>query len=177
MITIKYKGEDYKFDNINIFIILSDITFSIVIFIWYLLYNYKIFTYFSPFFALIVTLIQNIIIIVFLIYKNELNIPDLFKYIVVLIILKVIPILSFYPNKFVIHLRDVFFILYLYAFYIFILIILDYIFEFKYDLKKTIKSDLKGENYDKTPQYKLYDMTYDGIITILFSNNNSSSSK
>jgi hypothetical protein len=173
MITIKYKGEDFKFDNINIIIILSDITFSIVIFIWYLLYTFKIFTYFSPFFALILTLFQNIIIIFFLIYKKQLNIADLFKYIIILIILKVIPILSFYPNKFIIHFRDVFFILYLYAFYIIILIILDYIFDFNYDLKKTIMSDLHGDNYNKTPQYKIFDLTYDGIISVLFSNNNS----
>jgi len=175
MITLKYKGEELKLNTTNFYIIISDITFSIVIFIWYLLYNYNIFTYFSPFFALILTLFQNLIIIFFLIYKNQVNISNLFKYLIILIILKVIPILSFYPNKFIIHLRDVFFILYLYAFYIIILIILYYIFDIKSDLKKTIKSDLNGDNYDKTPQYKLYDMTYDGIVKVIFSNNNSSS--
>lgn len=172
---MKYKGEDLNITNINYLFILSDITFSIIIFIWYLLYKFEIFTYFSPFFALILTLLQNIFIISLLIYKKQLNISTFFKYIIVLIILKVIPILSFYPKKFIIRLRDVFFILYLYAFYIIIIIILIYIFDLKYDIKKIIKSDLSGDNYDKTPQYKLYDLTYDSLTTILFSNNNSSS--
>jgi len=174
MITLKYKGKEFKITDIAKLYFASDITFSIIIFLWYILYKYEIFTYFSPLFALILTLIQNLFILVFLFYKKKININDSFKYLIILIILKIIPILSFYPKNFKIHLKDIFFILYLYAFYIIILIILVYIFDFDYNIKKIIYSDLSGENYDKTPQNHIYDITYDSLITVLFSNNNSS---
>jgi hypothetical protein len=173
MLVIKYKDEVIKLSDIHLFLI-SDITFTLIIFLWYLLYSYNIFTYFSPFFALVLTLIQNIFIIGFLFYNKKITISNFFKYLIILIVLKIIPILSFYPNKMKIHLRDVFFILYLFAFYIIILIILVYIFNFKFDIKKMINNDLNGSNYDKTPQYKIYDLTYDGLISVIFSNNNSS---
>jgi len=173
MFKLKYKGEDLKISDFNLFLI-SDITFSLIIFIWYLLYKYELFTYFNPLFALILTFIQNLILLIFLFYKKKLNLSNSFKYFIVLIVLKIMPILSFYPNKFKIHLKDIFFILYLYAFYIILLIILADFFNFKYDIKKIIKADFSGENYDKTPQNKIYDLTYDSLITVLFSNNNSS---
>lgn len=172
MITLKYRGEDLKITDINLFL-LSDITFSLIIFIWYLLYKYELFTYFSPLFALILTFIQNLILLIFLFYKKKLDLSDSFKYFIILIVLKIMPILSFYPKKFKIHFKDVFFILYLYAFYIILLIILADFFKFKYDIKKMIKADFSGENYDKSPQNKIYDLTYDSLITVLFSNNNS----
>lgn len=175
MIELKYKGEEFKIrDIINLFL-LTDITFSLIIFIWYLLYRFELFTYFSPFFALVLTLIQNLIIIIILIKKNKITLSNSFKYLLLLVILKIIPIISFYPKKFKVNMRDIFFILYLYAFYIIFLIILVDIFNYQYDIKKMIYADFTGENYEKNPQLKIYDMTYDSLITVLFSNNNSSS--
>jgi hypothetical protein len=172
MIVFKYKGQDIKLTELHLYLV-GDITFSLIIFIWYILYRFEIFTYFSPFFALVLTLLQNIILLSYLIIKRKININDTIKYIIILLIIKIIPILSFYPKKAVIHLRDIFFILYLYAFYIIFILILIKIFNFEYDIKKVITADFSGENYDKTPQTKIYDLTYDGLITVLFSNNNS----
>jgi len=172
MIVFKYKGDDIKITELHLYLA-SDITFSLIIFIWYLLYKFEVFTYFSPFFALVLTLIQNLILLTYLLIKRKINFQNTFKYIIVLVVLKIIPILSFYPKKAVVHLRDVFFILYLYAFYIIFLLILVKIFNYEYDIRKMIKADLSGENYDKTPQNKIYDLTYDGLITVLFSDNNS----
>lgn len=172
MIVFKYKGNDIKITNFHLYLA-GDITFSLIIFIWYLLYIFEIFTYFSPFFALVLTLIQNIILLIYLLIKTKININNFFKYLIILIILKIISIMSFYPKKAVIHLRDIFFILYLYAFYIIFLLILIKLFNFEYDIKKMINADFSGENYDKSPQTNIYDLTYDSLITVLFSNNNS----
>jgi len=173
MLTLTYKGENFKIVDIFNLFILSDITFTLIIFIWYILYIFNIFTYFSPFFALVLTLIQNIFIISFLIKNKKINISNAFKYILVLVILKVIPILSFYPNKMIIHIRDIFFIFYLYAFYILFLIILVDLFDLQYDIKKMIYADFSGENIDKSPQTKIYDLSYESLVTVLFNNNNS----
>lgn len=172
MLVFKYKGEDIKLTELHLYLA-GDITFSLIVFIWYLLYRFEIFTYFSPFFALVLTFIQNLLLLAYLLIKRKINVSDTIKYVIVLIILKIIPIMSFYPKKAVVHLRDIFFILYLYAFYIIFLLMLVKIFNFEYDIKKVITADLSGENYDKTPQTKIYDLTYDGLTTILFSNNNS----
>lgn len=173
MFALKYKGEDMKINDIFKLFLLTDITFSLIIFFWYLLYKFEIFTYFSPFFALVLTLIQNLIVLVLLITKQKINISNSFKYLILLVILKIIPIISFYPKGFKIHLRDIFFILYLYAFYIIFLIVLVDIFNYEYDIKKLIYADFTGENYDKSPQNKIYDITYDSLMTVIFSNNNS----
>jgi len=122
MINITYKGENIKLKDLNLFII-SDITFSLIVFLWYLLYKFNIITIYSPLFALIITFIQNLIILILLIYKTNFTIKNAIKYILLLFILKILPILSFYPNNFIIKIKDIFIILYLYFIYIVFIIL------------------------------------------------------
>ena len=162
MILIKYNDKYLKLNEITI-LLLNDITFSIIIFFWFLFYKIGIIKY-SPILALIITFIQNFIIIALLIYNKKITNENIIKYFFLLIIIKLLPILSFYPNGIIINITDIFIIIYIYFIYIFLLLILMKIFNIEYNIKDIVYNDINNVNYDNTIQNKLYDFTYDELI-------------
>jgi len=162
MIEITFGGKKINHEDINIFII-NDLTFSIIVFIWYILYQLGIYTSYSPLFALIITFIQNIIILGLLFYNKKITISNIFKYLLVLIIIKILPILSFYSN-FKITFKDILFMFILYIFYLIIMFIIVMIIKPEYNIKTKIMDDLNGKSLKDDVIYYSYDYAYDNLI-------------
>lgn len=148
-----------------IFLIISELAFSFIIFIWFFLYKFGIIKKASPLFAIIISLIQNIIIIITLFKNNKISKDNIIRYFYILIIIKILPLLSFYPNLFNIRLVDIFITIYLYLIYIIIIISIIEIFNIKINLKKIIENDFFGNTYEKQHTTRIYDMTYNEIIS------------
>jgi len=163
MIIFTYKGNEIKIHKTN-FVILSDLTFSLIIFIWYILYKIGLFTFFSPLLGLIITFIQNMLLLAYFIYKKKINSSNAAKYLLIMFIFKLLPIISFYPDLFIIRLKDFFAILYLYAIYIIFIIILINFFNYNYKVDKVIYNDISGENIENSATYKLYNTAYEDFI-------------
>jgi hypothetical protein len=155
MLEIRFAGEKIHREDINIFIT-HDLTFSIIIFIWYTLYQLGIYTYNSPLFALIITFIQNIIILSLLFYNNKINISNILKYLLVLFIFKLMPIFSFYSN-FNITIADIIITFILYIIYIVIVFILIKLYLPDYDIMTKIFEDISGKSYKDDLIYYAYD--------------------
>ena len=148
-----------------LFLIISEIAFSFVIFIWFSLYQYGIIKKSSPLFALLITFIQNIIILIILIKKNKINKTNIIRYTFILVFIKIIPLLYFFPNYLNFTIKDVFITIYLYLIYIILIIAIIEFFNIKIDLGKLINDDFTGENYEKGYTFKIYDMTYNELIS------------
>lgn len=148
-------------------LLISEIAFSSFIFIWYILYING-FIKSSPLFALLITLIQNIIILI-LLYKNKkINKKNILRYLFILFILKILPLIYFFPNYLDFTLKDVFFLIYLYAIYIIIVILIVEIFNIDLKIEKIIYNDTIGDSYEKAHTTRIYDFTYDQIINKIF---------
>jgi len=169
-LSLQFKEKEiFNFNNFNLtkigVIILNDLTFNIIILIWYILYDYNIITSPSVFFALIVSLIQNVCIFLYLIFKN-LSTENIVKYFIILIILKIIPIISFYYyGKMTIDYIDVYATVYLYLIYILIFfIIYDIILQKNVNLSNIINKDFTTYERDDNVISSVYDTTYNDII-------------
>lgn len=171
MIAITYKGEEISF-KLNDLLLLGDITFSIIIFIWYIIYKLGFLQDYSPLLAISLSLLQNIIILIIMILKQS-SFDKIFKYLILSIVIKVIGILSFFPDRLQIQLKDVFLLIYLYVIYITIIILISEIFKTKYNIEAIIYDDLTGEGTTKTPNAKISSMTYDSLIDVIYSYGNS----
>jgi len=86
----------------------ADLVFSYWIFIWFLLYEFKITSY-SPKFPLIVGIIDNIIMFILMILYGTSS-RTIFYFIVVNICIKVLPF--YYLRNETIKLKDVYFTIY-----------------------------------------------------------------
>ena len=149
----------------TIFLIINQLTFSFIIFAWYILYRIGFITSTSPLFALLVTFIQYIIVFGVLVKKNKIDKNNIIRIVFILFILKVIPLLSFFPNYLNFNLTDIFTTAYLYIIYLILDIALIEIFDLKINLGKIIEDDISGSNYEKSYSSKIYDFTYNQIIS------------
>jgi len=163
MLEITFRGKKINHEDINL-IIVNDLTFSIIVFLWYILYQTGIYTYNSPLFALLITFLQNLFIISLLFYNKKINLSNILKYFIILIVLKIIPIISFYTNSnFNIYIVDIFFTFILYFIYLLIVFIVIKIYYPEYDIKKKIMEDISGKSYRDEILYHTYDYVNDMI--------------
>jgi len=172
MIAFTYKGEELKISSAN-FLILGDLTFSLIIFIWYIIYKIGFLRDYSPLLALLITLLQNIIIILIMIFKGKTSNDKIIKYIIITVIFKILPIISFYPNNFIIIVRDFVLLIYLYIIYVILIFILIGFFRYKYDIKTVIYDDISGKGTENSLQNKIASLSYDSITDAIFSYTNS----
>lgn len=145
-------------------LLLNDISFSVIIYIWYILFAYNVISGPNPFFALSITLLQNIILFIYLLNKkNTLN--DLIKYTILLIILKLLPLILLYVyDKISISYFDVYSTIYLYILYIFAIILIYNIFLHKnIDVIKTMNDEVK-KDYKENIMDVVYDKSYNEVI-------------
>lgn len=152
--------------NINetMFLVINQLTFSFIIFGWYILYRIGFITSVSPLFALLVTFIQYIIIFALLVKRNKIDKNNIIRTLFVLFILKVIPLLTFFPYYLNFTLADIFATAYLYLIYIIIAIAFIEIFNLDVNIGTLIKDDITGDSYEKSYSSRIYDFTYDEII-------------
>ena len=144
-------------------LLFNEFAFNVIIYIWYLLFKLEIITTANPFFALVLSLIQNIILMIYLSIKG-LSYADLMKYTIVLIIFKLYPIYSMRDNMTVSYF-DVYISIYLYIIYIFIILVLINLFLHKnYDIMKIFQKDITNEKYDQSISSGIYDTVYNDII-------------
>lgn len=153
--------------NINetAFFIINELTFSFIIFGWYILYKIGLITTISPLFALLVTFFQYVIIFSLLIKRNKINKNNIIRILFVLFILKVIPLITFFPYYLNFTLADIFATAYLYLIYIIIAISFIEIFHLDINIGNLIKDDITGDSYEKSYSTKISDFTYDEIIS------------
>ena len=145
-------------------ILFNDISFSIIIYIWYLIYINNGISAPNPFFALSISLLQNIIVFLYLIKKKYTK-DNLIKYTILLLILKIMPLISLYIyDKININYFDIYSTVYLYMIYIFIIILIHNL------LLKDDKTILTRINDDIKTEYKenildtVYDKSYNDVI-------------
>jgi len=151
--------------------IIYDITFTLIVYFWFILYGFGLVKT-SPLFAFLVSFMQNLYILISLSINKKINLSNIIRYLIVLIVLKVMPIISFIiSNNFIISLNDVFYTFYVYVIYIVIIIILVEVFKAKYNVSNILYNDLTGERYQKEYSTKIYDgvveyskQKYDEII-------------
>ncbi len=169
-LSVQFKHKEiFNTDNLSRLgiVIINDLTFNIIIYIWYLLVDFNIITSVNVFFAIMISLIQNIIIFIYLISKN-ISIEYIIKYFILLIILKILPIISLYNNnKIYINYIDVYITVYLYLVYVLIFfIIYDVVLEKNIGITSIVNKDLTGSNItnDDNLLNSIYDTTYNDII-------------
>lgn len=174
-ISIQFKDKeilnsnDLTFDKLSI-ILINDITFNLIIYIWYLTFIFGGITSVNPFFALITSFIINIGIFIYMLYK-KISKANIIKYFILLIVIKIFPLISLYVNdKTYVNYIDIYSSVYLYIIYILIFfIIYDIILEKNIDVfshtfnKDVIKTDISNEN-DNGVLSSIYDTTYNDII-------------
>lgn len=156
--------QDFKLSRIHI-ILLNDISFSVIIYIWYILYYYFGVNTPNPFFALSISLLQNIVIFIYLL-KTHYTLESLLKYLILLIILKIMPLISLYSyDKISINYFDVYSTVYLYILYIFVMIIVNNILlHNNKNVINTIKNDLNTDKYKENIMDVVYDKSYNDVI-------------
>jgi len=172
MISIEFKGskifslENLKDLNKNkvILLLINDISFSLILWIWFIFYKFGFITSISPFFGLIIGLIQNLFTLAYL-FNNGISKNNIIRYLFILLILKIIPLLTFFPDKLKFTFKDIIATIYLYLIYITVLLILKEFFEIKINLNHIILDDVTGERYKDEYSTKLYDFTYDKLIS------------
>lgn len=147
-----------------IFIILTEITFSIIVFLWFIFYKLGLIKI-NPLFALLISVIQNIIILIILAKKNKIHKTNISRLIIGLIFFKVLPLLTFFPNYLNFTLKEIFATIYLYIIYIILVIVIVEIFKIKINLRKIIEDDFYGENYEKQHGIRIVDLTYNELIS------------
>jgi hypothetical protein len=145
-------------------LILNDISFSIIIFIWYVLFYYFGINISNPFFALSISLLQNIAVFIYLL-KNKQSTESLIKYLIILIIIKIIPLISlFIYNKISINYFDVYITIYLYIIYLFVIIIINNIFlNNKINVTELVKGEISPK-YKENILDEIYDKSYNDVI-------------
>lgn len=145
-------------------ILINDFAFNFIIYIWYLLFIFGIIKSPNPFFALFITLIQNILTYIYVIFKG-ISKENLLKYTIILIIMKIFPLLSFNYQENLINYYDIYLTINIYLIYVLILIfIYDILLKKNIDIFKIVFSDLFNENYDKKSINNTYDIVYHDII-------------
>ena len=156
--------QDFKLSTIHI-ILLNDISFSVIIYIWYILYSYDIISSPNPFFALSISLLQNIVIFIYLL-KTHYTLESLLKYLILLIILKIMTLISLYSyDKISINYFDVYSTVYLYILYIFVMIIVhNILLHNNKNVINTIKGDLNTDKYKENIMDVVYDKSYNDVI-------------
>ena len=159
---ITFGGKKIEAKDVNFFIA-NDLTFSIIVFIWYILFQLGIYTSYSPLFALVITLIQNIFVLALLFYNKKINVSNIIRYLFVLIFIKVMPILSFYP-EFKMTIGDVIFTFILYVIYIIVMFILLKLYNPDYNITTKIMEDITGKSLKDEVIYYTYDYAYDNYI-------------
>jgi hypothetical protein len=163
-----FNSDDFTFSNLSV-ILINDITFNLIIYIWYLIFIFGGVTTINPFFALITSFIFNIGVFLYMLYKKTSK-ANIIKYFILLIILKIFPLISLYLNdKIYINYIDVYTTAYLYIIYILVFfIIYDIILKKNSNVMtdiiyKDLKTDIQTEN-DKSLISSIYDTTYNDII-------------
>jgi len=156
--------QDFKLSTIHI-ILLNDISFSVIIYIWYILYYYFGVNTPNPFFALSISLLQNIVIFIYLL-KTHYTLESLLKYLILLIILKIMPLISLYSyDKISINYFDVYSTVYLYILYMFVIIIVhNILLHNNKNVINTIKDDLNTDKYKENIMDVVYDKSYNDVI-------------
>ena len=171
-LSISFKGKEvfntsyFTLTKIRILLI-NEFAFNFIIYIWYILFILGIITTPNPFFALVLSLIQNVILLTYLLIKG-ISYQDLLKYTIVLIVFKLFPIYSMRNNMSVSYF-DVYSGIYLYIIYIFIILVIVNVFLHKnYDIMNLLQRDLTNDKYDKSIASTAYDTVYHDMILRIF---------
>ena len=130
--------------------------FSYWIFIWFLCFYFG-FTNFNPLFILIAGYILTFFEFLYLIYKKTLK-YNLIKFAIINVIIKIIPILLIIKFPIIFNIQDIILSLYLFAFYILIMSILNknpYIYYIK-----MINTYIYNTNEYKSYVSQFYDLIY-----------------
>lgn len=145
-------------------ILINDISFGVIIYIWYLIFMNNGISAPNPFFALSISLLQNMVIFIYLLQTGH-TIDNLIKYTILLIILKIIPLITLYVyDKVGINYFDVYSTFYLYILYIFVIIIIHNIFlKNNKDITKTLNNEIRTE-YKENVLDTVYDKSYNDVI-------------
>lgn len=145
-------------------ILINDISFGVIIYIWYLIFMNNGISAPNPFFALSISLLQNMVIFIYLLQIGH-TIDNLIKYTILLIILKIIPLITLYVyDKVGINYFDVYSTFYLYIIYIFVIIIIHNIFlKNNKDITKTLNNEIRTE-YKENVLDTVYDKSYNDVI-------------
>jgi len=167
-LSIKFKNNEivnsknFSLSKIG-FIILNEFAFNAIIYIWYLLYSFGLITSVNPYFALVITFIQSMILFTYLLSKGMTH-DDVIKYFIVLVIFKLLPIISM-RNDIRINYLDVYSCVYLYIIYIFILLVFaNLIFKRKIDVRDILTHDIINDNYADSVNSHIYDTIYNDMI-------------
>lgn len=156
--------KDFKLSALHI-ILLNDISFNIIIYIWYILFYYVELDLPNPFFILSISLLQNLIIFIYLLNKKN-TYDNLIKYSILLIILKIIPLISLYIyDKISVSYFDVYATVYLYIIYILICIVIyNILLHNNINVVKIIFDDFKSHDYKENIMDVVYDKSYNDVI-------------
>jgi hypothetical protein len=161
-------SNDFTFSKLSV-ILINDITFNVIIYIWYLVFIYDGVTTVNPFFALITSFIFNIGVFIYMLY-NKTSKENIIKYFILLIVIKIFPLISLYSNdKIYINYIDVYSTAYLYIIYMLIFFII-YDLILKKDINvisNSVMKDLKPtipDDKDTGVLSSIYDTTYNDII-------------
>ena len=167
-LSISFKGKEifntshFTLTKIRILLI-NEFAFNFIIYIWYILFILGVIKTPNPFFALVLSLLQNVILLIYL-YMNGLSNSQLLKYTVVLIVFKLFPIYSM-RNNMTVSFFDVYSGIYLYIIYIFILLVVINVFLHKnYDIMNILQRDITNNKYDTGMSSNVYDTVYHDII-------------
>jgi len=163
MIKILFNKKEIILTDI-LLVIITEITFSIIVFLWFVFYKFGLIKI-NPLFALLISFIQNIIILIILVKKNKIHKTNIIRLVVGLFLIRVLPLLTFFPNYLNFTLKEIFATIYLYIIYIIIVIAIIEIFKIKINLRKIIEDDFYGENYEKQHGIRIYDLTYNELIS------------
>lgn len=167
-LSIKFKDKEiintrhFTLSKIGILII-NEFAFNFLIYIWYLLFILGIIDSPNPFFALILSLMQNIVLFTYLL-MNGLTKDDIIKYTIILLVFKIMPIYSM-MNYMSVSFFDVYSSIYLYIMYIFlILVIMDIFLKKNIDIMKILKTDITNDKYNVNMSNEIYDTIYNDMI-------------
>jgi hypothetical protein len=167
-LSISFKGKEvfntshFTLTKIRILLI-NEFAFNFIIYIWYILFILGVISTPNPFFALILSFMQNVILLIYL-YIKGLSYAELLKYTIVLIVFKLFPIYSMRDNMTVSYF-DVYSGIYLYIIYIFILLVVINVFLNKnYDIMNILQKDITNNKYDTSISSSAYDTIYHDII-------------
>jgi hypothetical protein len=163
MIKILFNKKEIILTDI-LLVIITEITFSIIVFLWFVFYKFGLIKI-NPLFALLISFIQNIIILIILAKKNKINRKNIIRLVIGLLLIRVLPLLTFFPNYLNFGFKEIFATIYLYIIYIIIVIAIIEIFKIKINLRKIIEDDFYGENYEKQHGIRIYDLTYNELIS------------
>jgi hypothetical protein len=167
-LSITFKGKEilnsshFSLTSIRL-LLLNEFAFNVIIYIWYLLFIVGIIETPNPFFALVISLLQNAILFIYLLIKG-ISYENLLKYAIILLLFKIMPIYSM-MNYMTVSYFDVYSCIYLYIIYIFLLIIiLDILLKKNINLMDVFKTDSMNDKYNKNITSNIYDTVYNDMI-------------